>query len=110
MVALKVWGPSLTGLYFWIHVDNEAVATILNTGASRDQALQDVLREIALLAAQFQFIIKARHILGITNRVPDWLSRWHEPTTRKQFRDWAQESSLTHIRVSNKNLELTNEW
>ena len=45
MVALKVWGDQLKGTYFWIHVDNEAVASILNSGASREPALQDVLRE-----------------------------------------------------------------
>ena len=71
MVALKLWGDKLQGQYFWIHVDNEAVATVLNTGAARDLALQDVLREIALLAAQHQFVIKARHIAGVDNRVPD---------------------------------------
>ena len=43
MVALKIWGQELKGHYFWIHVDNEVVATVLNTGASRDQSLQDIL-------------------------------------------------------------------
>ena len=67
MVALKIWGEQLEGHYFWIHVDNEAVATVLNSGASRDPQLQNVLREIALLAARHQFVIKARHIAGISN-------------------------------------------
>ena len=47
MAALKLWSTQVTGLYFWIHVDNEAVATILNTGACRDEKMQDILREIA---------------------------------------------------------------
>ena len=78
MVALKIWAPELKGQYFWIHMDNEAVASVLNTGASRNVDLQNVLREIALLAAKHQFVIKAKHIMGISNRVPDWLSRWGE--------------------------------
>ena len=82
MVALKIWGGMLEGQYFWIHVDNEAVASVLNTGASRDISLQNVLREIALLAAKHQFVVKAKHIVGIQNRVPDWLSRWHDQGTR----------------------------
>ena len=45
-------------------MDNEAVATVLNTGACRQAALQDVLREIALIAAKHQFVIKAQHIMG----------------------------------------------
>ena len=94
MVGLKVWGHQLTGQYFWVHVDNEAVATVINTGASRDTELQKALREIALIAAKHQFVIKARHISGISNRIPDWLSRWQEPQARKAFRQHVRDSSL----------------
>ena len=62
MVALKLWGHELKGSYFWIHMDNEAVASVLNSGAAREVKLQDVLREIALMAAKHQFVIKAKHI------------------------------------------------
>ena len=86
MVALKLWAKNLTGKHFWILVDNEAVASILNTGASRDQYLQDILREVALISATYQFVIKAKHISGASNRLPDWLSRWDQMTARKQFR------------------------
>ena len=110
MVALKIWGKELTGSYFWIHVDNEAVAMVLNSGASRNLALQNVMREIALLAARHQFVIKVRHISGISNRVPDWLSRWHEPEARKEFRKYAKEHSLKHIRISEQLLHLENNW
>ena len=110
MVALKIWGKRLQGKYFWIHVDNEAVATVLNTGASRDRNLQNTLREIALLVAEHQFIIKARHISGVSNRVPDWLSRWHEQEARRQFRQWAQDSSIKQIRVPINALEFNNKW
>ena len=63
-------------------MDNQAVATILNTGASRNPHLQNILREVALLAAQNQFVIRAKHIAGISNRVPDWLSRRDKPESR----------------------------
>ena len=110
MVALKIWGTQLQGHYFWIHVDNEAVASVLNTGASRDSQLQDVLREIALIAARHQFVIKARHISGISNRVPDWLSRWHQQGARREFRAYAKDHSLKQTRVSSTILQLDNEW
>ena len=77
-----------------VHVDNEAVAMVINTGASRDTELQKALREIALIAAKHQFVIKARHISGISNRIPDWLSRWQEPQARKAFRQHVRDSSL----------------
>ena len=110
MVALKLWGKDLTGNYFWIHVDNKAVATVLNTGACRESALQDVLREIVLIATKHQFVIKALHIMGVANRVPDWLSRWHEKGSRNQFRQHAKDSSLKQVKVRCEWLQLSNEW
>ena len=110
MVALKHWAHKLRGRYFWIHVDNQAVATILNTGSSRDQMLQDTLREVALLAATHQFVIKAKHIAGITNRIPDWLSRWHQMEPRKQFRKYAIDKSLIKLASPVTLLQHTNKW
>ena len=104
MVGLKLWAPLLHGQYFWIHVDNEAVASVINSGACRDTSLQDVLREIALIAARHQFVLKAKHISGVSNRVPDWLSRWHEKGVRQQFRQYMKDSSLKQIKTSNTNL------
>ena len=110
MSALKVWGESLTGLYFWVHVDNEAVASVLNTGGCRNIELQNVLREIALIAAKHQFVIKARHISGISNRVPDWLSRWHQGAACREFRNYSKDKGLKHIRVRQTILHMDNEW
>ena len=110
MVAVKIWEQNLTGQYFWIHVDNEAVTSVLNTGACRDLELQNVLREIALMAATHQFIIKAKYISGVSNRVPDWLSRWHEKGARKEFREHARDGSLRQIKVSSDMLTLDNKW
>ena len=110
MVALKHWSKKLTGKYFWIHVDNQAVATILNTGASREETLQDTLREVALLAAKHQFVIKAKHISGVSNRVPDWLSRWHQTEARKEFRLFAQDKSLRRLKSPMEMLKHEHEW
>ena len=91
-------------------MDNEAVAAVLNTGASREVNLQNTLREIALIAAREQFVIKAKHIPGISNRIPDWLSRWHKPEARKQFRELAKDRSLKRRRISCNLLDLNNTW
>ena len=40
------------------------MATVLNMRACRDTALQDVLREIALMVAEHQFVIKASTYQG----------------------------------------------
>ena len=110
IACLKTWKEHLRGKYFWVHVDNEAVATVINTGAARDLILQDALREIAFLVAQYDFMIKARHILDILNRVPDWLSRWDEPEARRRFRSYAENSSLKHVRTSHRAVEFNHSW
>ena len=86
------------------------MASVLNSGASRNTELQNTLREIALIAAQHQFIIKARHIAGISNRIPDWLSRWHEPEAHREFREYAKDSSLRHIRAPTNLLQFEHKW
>ena len=110
MVALKIWATALQGKYFWIAVDNEAVASILNTGASREELLQDTMREIALIAAKHQFVIKARHIRGVDNRVPDWLSRWNEQKARRAFREYSKDKGLTRIYVDQSHLQNKHLW
>ena len=110
LVALKVWGPKLRGQYFWIHVDNEAVSIVLNTGAAKDGMLQDALREVTMLAAQHQFIIKSRHISGISNRIPDWLSRWHEPQAQQKFNQHTAKYPLTRCELPTDCLQFNNTW
>ena len=110
MIGVKLWANQLKGKYLWIHVDNEAVATVLNTGKARDKELQNSVREIALIAAEYQFVTKARHIAGIDNRIPDWLSRWDEPQARQQFRQYAKDSSLKYIRTSTNLLNYIYQW
>ena len=110
MAALKLWAEELQGKYFWIHVDNEAVASVLNSGRGREPELQNALREIAYIAAKHKFIMRARHIAGIDNRIPDWLSRWDEPNSRKQFREHARDKGLKYRRTSNELITYQFHW
>ena len=110
LAAVRTWTSSLTGKYFWVHVDNEAVATVINSGASRDQTLQAALREILMIAAHNDFMIKAKHIKGVDNRIPDWLSRWHEPEARGKFQKYNKQHNLCHIKTKPQITELTHKW
>ena len=110
LVAIRVWTEVVKGTYFWIHVDNEAVATIPNTGASRDEFLQEALREIAMIAAKNEFMIKAKQIRGVDNRIRDWLSRWGETEARNKFKHFAREKSLNKIKITQEVIEITRQW
>ena len=110
LIALKTWGQKLRGMYFWVHVDNEAVANILNTGASRNETLQKLLREVALIAATHDFVIKARHIKGVDNRLPDWLSRWSQPEARTQFREATKKGGWRQETIPPEYLQMSYKW
>ena len=57
--------------------DNITSVTVINTGKSRDTFLQCCLRELCYIAAIYEFEIRAVHLAGTDNRLPDYLSRWH---------------------------------
>ena len=111
LVGLKLSCTYLTGKYFWIHVDSEAVATILNTGRSRDPLLQQCFREVALLCVQGQLIIKARHITGVQNRWPDMLSRWGlSRDYARNFRQGTQGLGLSRSLTNTDMFKFTHQW
>ncbi len=79
MVATKVWGPHWKGKRVIVNCDNEASVTVINTGRSKDLFLQACLRELVLIADRHNFEIRAIHISGISNRIPDELSGENPP-------------------------------
>jgi len=64
VVALKLWGSQFS-------------SKVMNTGATRNEFLPSCLREICFNAAIYHFDIKARHLSGCENIIPDLLSRWN---------------------------------
>lgn len=54
-----------------------AVVAIINEGRSRDCFLQSCLRELCFVAVTAEFEVRAVHIPGRQNVLPDLLSRWH---------------------------------
>lgn len=75
-VALKLWGSTLIGKRILVFCDNMASVQVLNSGASRDLFSQACLREVCWFAARYQFEVRGKHLPGVSNRLPDLLSRW----------------------------------
>jgi hypothetical protein len=75
MVALKLWGDKLRGLRLTVLCDNSATVSVINTGRAWEPFLQACAREIVFLACKCEFELKAVHIRGVDNRLPDYLSR-----------------------------------
>ena len=87
------------------------VAIIINIGRSRDEILQYQLRELAYLSTKHQFITKAQHISGVTNRIPDLLGRWDQSESiRMEFRARTSNMDLIENEVDEKLLLFSHDW
>ena len=62
LVALRVWGPA------W---HNQAVVTILNSGATKDLTLAATARNIFMQSAKCDINLSVIHILGKNNPIAD---------------------------------------
>ncbi len=74
IVACKVWGHKWAGKRLVVKCDN--ITSVLNSDRSKNLFLQSFLREMAFVTARHEFEVRGVHISGISNRIPDALSRW----------------------------------
>ena len=70
-------GTSLARKILLIHCDNQAVVSILNSGATRDLTLAAIARNIFMELAKCDINLSVIHILGKDNHIADLLSRWY---------------------------------
>ena len=77
LVATRLWGSRWTSLRIQVFCDNEAVVAVINSGKTSDPFMGAILRNMWLSVSSQEFEIKAVHLPGATNRLPDYLSRWH---------------------------------
>ena len=86
VIALKIWGHKFKGKRLLVNCDNLSSCLVLNKGSTKCSFMQSCLREICFLAAVGEFEIKAKHIEGVNNRLPDLLSRWElDAKYRREF-------------------------
>ena len=111
IVAAKVWAEKLRGKIVHIHCDNQAVAQLINSGKGRNKKLLLGLRELVYCAARGEFEIKGKFIPGVSNRIPDLLSRWHvKGTFRREFRVVQKEKGLRRIFVPLEIMNFQHNW
>ena len=76
LLGVRIWGPRMRGLKVQIYCDNEPAVQVINSGRTKDAFMGTCIREIWLAVATYDFQLRAIHLPGEENRVPDWLSRW----------------------------------
>ena len=77
LIGVRIWGKYCVGMKVQIFCDNEAVVQVINSSRTKDIFLGSCLRELWLEVARHGFELRAVHLPGVENRVPDWLSRWN---------------------------------
>ena len=69
------------------------------------------LRELAYIAAGNGFQLKAVHLEGILNEIPDWLSRYViDKQCRKKFRQWNNIHRLHRAYVDSSLFQFNHDW
>ena len=77
ILAIKMWTPFIQGKFIRLTYDNEACVQIVKSGKSRDKCLQMSLRELNMILARNDSLLKLVHIFSKDNKLPDKLSRWY---------------------------------
>ncbi len=86
ILYVQLWGNQWKGKRIVISCDNLVSVQVINTNTARDKFLLQCLRELTFLAVMDDFDIRATQISGISNKVPDILSRWDlDSTCRNEF-------------------------
>ena len=78
VVACALWHPLFKGkrLQFWC--DNESLVAIINSGHSKAPLIMELVRNLVLLSMEHNFLVRARHVPGVSNKIADALSRFQK--------------------------------
>ena len=71
VIACHLWGGRWRHKRVLFHCDNESVVHIIESGASKDDVIMDLVRELFLVVAKHEFRVSASHVAGKTNVVAD---------------------------------------
>ena len=74
-VALHLWGPHLANQCIELISDNMSIVYVINKFSSKDNHIMTLLRQLVLTCMNFNILLKATHLSGKLNIIPDLLSR-----------------------------------
>ena len=76
LIAVKIWGMEvLQNKKIIMHVDNQALVSVINKQSSKSKAVMKLVRPMVLYLLKFNVLFRAQHILGKQNNIADALSR-----------------------------------
>ena len=76
VVALEVWGKHFQNRCLVIHSDNMAVVQIINKQTTKEPMVMALVRRMVIACMTLNILLRAKHIPGKENILPDLLSRF----------------------------------
>lgn len=76
VVALHIWGPTISNKCVILFTDNAALVDIINKQTSKDKGIMVLVRSLVLCCMRFNILFRSRHIPGFLNKKADYLSRF----------------------------------
>ena len=78
VAAVRHWAPGWAGRTVVVHTDSTVTKAIINKGRCKNQYINDLLRGMCWQTIVFNFEIRAIHVPGLLNSLPDTISRLHQ--------------------------------
>ena len=75
IIAMDLWGTTLTNSSVVFHSDNIAVVHIINSNTSKDPNLMKLMRRLMVASLTYNIQFSAEHIPGLHNTAADLVSR-----------------------------------
>ena len=110
LVAVRAWGAEFRGKRVHVLCDNQSVVAVLTYGRSRDLFLQAGMREMAHLLASYEMELDIQYVESKANKVPDWLSRWSNPESKRKVRAEFDSKSVKRFRIDANWLQFRSNW
>lgn len=75
VISLEIWGLQLKDQCIILHTDNAAVVHIVNKQTCKVPVIMSLVRRLVLASMKHNILLRAEHIPGKYNLLPDLLSR-----------------------------------
>ena len=103
--GVKKWAQYWCDSTVIVHTDSTVAKAIINKGRSKNPFINSLLRSMFWLCAKYNFSVRAIHIPGLINMIPDTVSRLHEPKMCQQLslllKNWSHAAVCDEIDFRN---------
>ena len=112
VLAISTWGSQFSNKKLIMHVDNEALVSVINKQTSKSKNVMTLVRTLVLCLLQNNTTFRSEHVPGSSNKIADSISRkqW------SRFRTLAPEADEFPTKIPTPfaemifNLKLTDCW